>query len=141
MSQPGNTNCTGRVYWLSLGITAPNGSGICEHLSLVFPQTLLLIPGSGTPALPGCPRARNPSKSQISQHPPDNWGTTHPELSLGVFLSFFFAKSGLGTHRILLPLLAFLSTFFLILLRSFWMANHCLGNAEQENNFRALNTL
>lgn len=38
------------------------------------------------------------------------------------------------THRILLPLLAFLSTFFFILLRNFWMANHCLGNAEQQGH-------
>lgn len=68
-------------------------------------------------------------------------GYNTPRAVTGGFFVFFFAKSGLGTHRILLPLLAFLSTFFLILLRSFWMANHCLGNAERENNFRALNTL
>lgn len=34
------------------------------------------------------------------------------------------------THRIFLPLLAFLSTFFFILLRNFWMASHCLRDAK-----------
>lgn len=79
---------------------------------------------------------------KFSNTPRDNWGKTHPELSE---FSFFFLQDqelcvlaeGF-THLILLPLLAFLSTFFFILLRNFWMANHCLGDAEQqEHNFRA----
>lgn len=90
---------------------------------------------------PWLPQSKKSLKVPNQPTPPRQLGYNTPRAVTGGFFVFFFAKSGLGTHRILLPLLAFLSTFFLILLRSFWMANHCLGNAEQENNFRALNTL
>lgn len=42
------------------------------------------------------------------------------------FWAYLESFSSVSAYLIFLPLLALVSTFFLILLRSFWMASHCL---------------
>lgn len=150
-SRSGNINCTRGVYWFSLEIPAPNGSGtlwaafsgVSSAPDWSNASTKFLFQAPGSSALPtGCPRARNALKTTNHPTPPVPTGVKHTQSWQTLF--FFLQDQDLCvpaegvTHRILLPLLAFLSTFFFILLRNFWMANHCLGDAEQqENNFRA----